>query len=140
MQAAAATTVQPAVAITQPAVASVNGSAQQTAQQQPNGKSAAAQELPRWDINDGDAWYKRQQVDLCRHGTSCMHVHVHAAVIMPRTSFTPSKLAVRQTSDLYIWTSAHHCIIHRLIEELHSCLQVALISCHCTGPWQRAQQ
>lgn len=58
MEAAAATSMKPAD----------DDAEQQTAEPQPSGKAAAAHELtPRWDLSDGDAWYKRQQVTPCTH-------------------------------------------------------------------------
>lgn len=54
MSAGAATSVKPAA----------SNFGQQSAKEQPAGNSAAAPDLPRWDLNDGDTWYKRQQVML----------------------------------------------------------------------------
>ena len=54
MSAGAATSVKPAA----------SNSGQQPTKGQTAGDSAAAPDLPRWDLNDGDTWYKRQQVML----------------------------------------------------------------------------
>lgn len=110
MEAAAATSIKPA---------GDAAAEQQAAEPQPSGKAAAAanEVTPRWDVSNGDAWYKRQQVQPCAHvGAIC------------KSKLCTAKNVCAQQQLMYALSATHACMLLTALFQHHAAkLHIVLV-------------